>query len=599
MPFKNTTLAFRFTLFSVVFSTVTAGLIGSYLVRLSYNALRQQAQQGQLVLARSLASHIDQGTSQAFQAVAVLAKLPGISALDPKALERELSLVTSATELLDALIATDIDGTVIVRSRTALSPHQLPSRRALHSELARVARLDGAVLVEMYRTPNGEPGFLIRAPIKRNGVFVGTLAGVLYLQGHSIGNLDAGKFGEDGYAYLVNEEGVGLVHPQKSRVMQDLSDNPAVQELQRRESGIILFTNAEGQQVLSAFAKVPSAGWGVIVRRPAGELFSPAAKMLKVMSLLLAAALGLGALGMALLARRLSAPLLGLAAKVQTIESGAKRQAAELDDQAPLEIRQLAAAIEGMERRLGNKELRRKQAHQRAIQAERKLAATQQLAAVGQLAAGLAHELNNPLTVIQGSAKELERRPSKGRELWLGNIRRETRRCIRLVGDLLTLSRPANLKLQRVELRALVQEAWGHVLLTGWQGALLQMQGPKRLQVKVDADRFKQVLVNLLTNALQASPGKQPKVMVAWSASGRRVQLEIRDHGSGMAKEVRDRAFHPFFTTKADGTGLGLAIAYSLVRAHGGRLRIESRNPGTALISDWPQGAPPRKGAPR
>ena len=592
--FQGRTLAFRFTLFSVLLSTFTGAAVGGILLRQAYLALRQQAEQGQLAMAHILAYHIDQGTSQAFQAVQVLAGLPEVKALDRRGLSQALSVVTSATELLDGVLAVDAHGKVLGHSHPWIKPELQPSTEILARDLDRVAHLHGTVLTETYRTKDGAPAVVIRAPIRRNGHFVGALEGIFLIPSHSICNLSSGRIGKQGFAYLVDRNGVALVHPVRARVLRDLGEEPAVRQLLHQGEGILQFTDRDGQDVLSAFARVDSAGWGVLVRRPSDEVYAPALRMVQVMSGLLGLLLVLGGLAMAALSRRLAQPLLRLSTEVELAEWGGKGAGVRLDPSDPAEVLRLGSALNQMEARLEAKEQKREAARRRAIKAERELLETRRLAALGQLAAGLAHELNNPLTVIQGSAQMLIQGRSAGSRRWLQKIVAETGRCKRLVADLLVMGRPGALKPQKLSLAAITREAWAQASMSAGGRASLELGTKTDLDILADPDRVKQVLVNLFVNALQASPGADRRVLVSWKAVGSRVVQELRDHGKGLSKETEGRAFQPFFTTKADGTGLGLPIASSLVRAHGGQLRLEPRAPGASAVLDWPLSRRPR-----
>lgn len=215
-----------------------------------------------------------------------------------------------------------------------------------------------------------------------------------------------------------------------------------------------------------------------------------------------------------------------------------------------------------------------------ALQGE--LVESERLAAVGRLAAGVSHEVDNPIGVILGTAEmlraELADRPGAADDLRL--IEAECLRCRRIVRDLLDLARPATSTSARADAREVAEavlralshhpEFRGVKVTTAW--------APGLPRVQADPDRLKQVLLNLLLNAGQAMGGKGAVTVTGEQTEGR-VRLVLADEGPGIAREDLERVFEPFFTTRA-GTGLGLAVSRRLVEEQGGRLWARRRPEG-------------------
>ncbi len=195
------------------------------------------------------------------------------------------------------------------------------------------------------------------------------------------------------------------------------------------------------------------------------------------------------------------------------------------------------------------------------LEAQRRARAeAETLAALGRVAGGIAHEINNPLGVILGHARLIERGGGPAAED-AAAIARETRACKGIVEALLDYARPGLLKRAPVDLAALAWE-----VVDRHPGATLEAAG--EVVVPGDARRLGQVLDNLVRNGLAF--GAAVAVEVAAAHGGARVT--VRDDGPGVAGEDVERVFEPFFSTRADGTGLGLAIAHSVVLAHGGSI---------------------------
>ncbi|MGZ0723284.1 two-component system sensor histidine kinase ZraS [Kluyvera cryocrescens] len=204
----------------------------------------------------------------------------------------------------------------------------------------------------------------------------------------------------------------------------------------------------------------------------------------------------------------------------------------------------------------------------------------EKLVALGHLAAGVAHEIRNPLSSIKGLAKYFaERTPPGGEAYELAQVMaKEADRLNRVVSELLELVRPTHLKWQPVDLNEVIS----HSLQLVSQDALsrhitLQFSAhPVGCHIQADPDRLNQVLLNLYLNAIQAMDHEGAiTVSVAEYGDGR-VKLSVADSGKGMTAEQRQAIFTPYFTTKAEGTGLGLAVVQNIVEQHGGTIHVES-----------------------
>lgn len=216
------------------------------------------------------------------------------------------------------------------------------------------------------------------------------------------------------------------------------------------------------------------------------------------------------------------------------------------------------------------------------------LVRSQKLASIGQVAAAVAHEINNPLSVILGYAKLLRDDPGAHADE-LRIIHEEARLCQRIVQELLDLARPHRLEVQPVDLADLAREAVSRLSDAGaLRDRRIEVASDGAVVVAADAGKLRQVIANVLMNAAEATPDTG-RISIDARIDHERGVLTISDDGPGIAAEVRDQIFEPFVTTKLNGTGLGLAIAHAIVDAHGGRISIaSSADHGTVVSLELP-----------
>jgi two-component system sensor histidine kinase HydH len=218
----------------------------------------------------------------------------------------------------------------------------------------------------------------------------------------------------------------------------------------------------------------------------------------------------------------------------------------------------------------------------RALRKE--VARSQRLASVGRLAAGVAHEIRNPLSSIKGFATYFkERYPDKPEDQQTASIMiQEVDRLNRVVGQLLEFARPISVKPRRISLQALLKDS---LKLIEDRAAEKDISIHTQNDVQVDEvwgdpDRINQILLNLYLNAIDAmESGGELKVGLSSEGNGRQFIISVSDTGCGISAQNLSQIFDPYFTTKSSGTGLGLAIAHNAIEAMGGRIKVKS-DPG-------------------
>jgi two-component system, NtrC family, sensor histidine kinase PilS len=210
---------------------------------------------------------------------------------------------------------------------------------------------------------------------------------------------------------------------------------------------------------------------------------------------------------------------------------------------------------------------------------EREIRMRDRLAAIGRLAAGIAHEIRNPLASIAGSVNVLSRISpfNDEQKLLIDIVTRESARLNSIVSDFLAYSREKSYKFSRMDLVPLLEDAL--VLLENRSHAkglqIVRRFAPPTAFAAVDADRIKQVFWNLLTNAVQAI-GSKGTITVSVQPSGEYWRIGISDTGPGIPRQFVEKIFEPFQSQFEGGTGLGLAIVYQIIQAHGAKISVTS-----------------------
>lgn len=210
------------------------------------------------------------------------------------------------------------------------------------------------------------------------------------------------------------------------------------------------------------------------------------------------------------------------------------------------------------------------------------------LSAVGQLAANLAHEIRNPLAAIDGAVDLLRSGgvADSDRDEFLGIIQKEAKRLARLLTEMLDYARPKKPEFSTAQLTDLTASV-ASLLSPMAQKSNVRIVIESARQVPptwCDPAQIRQVLVNLVLNAIQAMPGGG-QITISVYSEGKEVVVDVRDEGPGIPTGDLDVLFSPFYTTKKDGTGLGLAVAQRIMHEHGGQLRVGSNIPVGAAFS--------------
>ena len=226
---------------------------------------------------------------------------------------------------------------------------------------------------------------------------------------------------------------------------------------------------------------------------------------------------------------------------------------------------------------------------------EAELNRSRQLTAMGEMAAELAHEIRNPLGSIELYASMLEE-DLEGRGMhsdYAKAIREEIQRLNNLVTNTLLFTRQVEPLRRAVDVKRFLERIF-QLFRPLWEMAGVEVSTRvERESTSIDPDLFERVILNLLLNSLEALRGRAtPRIAIKVEGRGEETLWTLDDNGPGIPEEVKKKIFNPFFTTKSRGSGLGLSVCYRIVRAHGGKIRVEERaGGGTSVLVEYKEGS--------
>jgi len=305
-----------------------------------------------------------------------------------------------------------------------------------------------------------------------------------------------------------------------------------------------------------------------------------------------------------LLSKRISVPLRTLEEAARKISGGEYKSSFTIK-KAPREVENLAIALHQMAMELDKEkqeleewadtlEVKVQERTSELKKIHGQLFRSEKLASLGKLAAGVAHEINNPLTGVLTNASLLFEDLPEGdqRKEDARVIVNETIRCREIVKRLLDFARQTKPMKKHTNINSLVDNI---VLLVRNQTSFRNIDIQRNLEenlpeIMADGDQIQQVIINFILNASDAMPnGGSLNIESGAMKNGEYIELKFTDTGLGISEENKNRIFDPFFTTKESGTGLGLSISYGIVEQHGGTIHVESEvGKGTTFTVQLP-----------
>ncbi len=601
-------------------SIVPLLVAGFQLIRVGDSYIQKQIIGVKLGIAQKVASSVTSYMEDKKNALQIVHKSNDFLAMNPRSQSEILSNVMNAYPMFMHMAVIDLNGRE-VSSVNRMGRSSLADTRREEMQALKLIKSLGNYIGPVSRSPEGYPQMTLGVPVERiPGRPIGVLVGTLNL-------IDLSSLIKDlvidkkGYVYIVDMAQKRLVaHPD---IQTLLSNDPppevraAALAPEETSSGALEFTDQSKHRFLATYASVPKLNWRVFVQQPTDEAYAASKQMrneiFKVLIGVILITIIVGTFISQAIVRR-----------VQTLQL-AMEQVGEGNFNVPdvptsndefgsltekfiwmansLKDKTLKLVSAQKELQKWNSELeKRVQVRTRDLkEAQEQLIAQEKLAALGQMASVVGHELRNPLAVMNNAVYFLKTKllgsgstviPAKAGihdgspiadalgdpnkvQKYLNIIESEILKSNAIIRDVLDFSRNRALHLAAHKVDELVSQAIERIQIPA--GVTLKKELTLGdLQVPLDEDEIRQVLVNLMENACQAMTSGGT-LTVGTKSHEDQIEIIIADAGCGIPQEHLSKIFAPFFTTKSRGTGLGLAVVKKIIERHQGTIDVESK----------------------
>jgi len=439
------------------------------------------------------------------------------------------------------------------------------------------------------------------------------------------------KVGRHGHAYVVGPEGRLIAHPDISLVLRNTDMSGLAQVRAAQAAGGTMpdaleeARNIEGQKVLTASAPIAPLHWTMFVELPVEEAYASLYASLQRLAIVLLAASVFAVLAGIFLARRMVGPIQALRSGAERIGGGDFSQRISIRTGDELEgladqFNDMGARLQDsyadLEKKVEQRTAELRQSLNDLRTAQDRLVQTEKLASLGQLTAGIAHEIKNPLNFVNNfsavstelidelkealQSAALDGKTREEVDELTGMLRSNLEKVVQhgkradsIVRNMLLHSREGSGEHRAVDINAIVEES----LNLAYHGAraerpsfnvtLQRTFDPAAGMVEIYPQEITRVFLNLISNGFYATAKRkesavetfEPTLSAATKDLGGRVEIRIRDNGTGIPPEVKEKMFNPFFTTKpaGEGTGLGLSMSHDIVvKQHGGTIDVNT-----------------------
>jgi C4-dicarboxylate-specific signal transduction histidine kinase len=552
--------------------------------------------------ARSSAAHLDHYFEALDGTAAAVVHHPAVIGLQPGCCQTLFADLLSSQPLLTNVVLTLADGTL----RAAAAQPSAPTGQVSRTWITQVTSTGRPVVSDWYKGQlSGKPVVTFGYPVRDvRQAIVGVLGLGIDLSGlHDV--FSQVPLPRGSVITLMDRSGLVLARSVDAERFIGTTVTPPSPVAD--DGPVSIETDPDGMNRITAAGVVERGPWLLSVAIPSGMVEQTLLPLWRRnVAIIGIAALALLAIGV-LTASQATLHLNRLRSAAEQIADGnlsppsrissPNREFAELQDAFIQMARNLRAAREALDRQVDQERKMNETLHS----LQRQVVRQERLAAVGVLVSGVAHELNNPLQAILGTAELLERQPGLSSEALdeVSFVKTQSGRAREIIRNLSRFSSQHAGPHSLVDLRDVVAEV---VQLRrrdlDTSGIVLELDMTSGRRVHANFTELEQVTLNFVINAhqsIEASPDERGRILIRVSDAGRRVRLEVLDNGAGVDPADEPKLFQPFFTTKpvGKGTGLGLSVSYGIIDSYGGTIGYESNAWGGAtFFFELPAGEP-------
>jgi len=398
--------------------------------------------------------------------------------------------------------------------------------------------------------------------------------------------VDSSAVGNYGQAFVFDKNGRYIAHsdPRKVYFKEIFQEKEIRIDVQNNLDNQRIYINRDGIKMIAAYAVLPNLGWGVVIQQPLKEAFSVAAKMRKQILLFVGISIVISSIIAYIYTRWIVTPVNQLVSGIDKFSAG------DLHYRIPQlgsdEVSMLAERFNEMAEKL--------------TLVQEKLKRSERVETINKMASVLSHEIRNPLNAmvvnLQVMERELNRTKPRSDKLrhYLGIVASEIQRVDDLVNNFLMVARPPKLDRKLIKIDQLIDD----VIISQQAEALqsgIRINRQYHLgnfEISVDEKKIRQVLLNILINAIQAMPGGGNVTIELDSRDATEnddqldwIIIRFHDSGKGIPKEQLAQIFDFYYSTKSTGTGLGLSVAQQIVEEHSGRIEVKSKVASGSVFS--------------
>ena len=390
--------------------------------------------------------------------------------------------------------------------------------------------------------------------------------------------VDSSAVGNYGQAFVFDKNGRYIAHsdPRKVYFREIFQEREIRTDVKNNLDNQRIYINREGVKMIAAYTVLPNLGWGVVIQQPLQEAFAIAAKMKRQILLFVGISIVISSIIAYIYTRWIVTPVNQLVSGIDKFSGGDLRY--RIPQLGADEVSTLAERFNEMAEKL--------------TMLQEKLKRSERLETISKMASVLSHEIRNPLNAMVVNMSVMERefnrtnpRTDKLRH-YLGIVASEIQRVDDLVNNFLLVARPPKLDRKLVKIDQLIDDViisqQAEALQTGIR--INRQYNVSNFEILVDEKKIRQVLLNILINAIQAMPGggsitieldaiddKKDDDQLTWTI------IKFHDSGKGIPKEQLGQIFDFYYSTKSAGTGLGLSVAQQIIEEHGGRIEVKSK----------------------